>query len=342
MGILVAIVVLGVLIFVHELGHFLVAKYFGIGVMEFSIGFGGLIYGKKVGDTFYSVRAIPLGGYVRLAGEDRSIRTVEDLEKSEDIAEEEKEYLKRIGEDRWFYNRGFWQKFLVVLAGPVFNILFGYLVTVINYGVWGLFTFVDKPIVGAVVPGMPAERAGIKKGDRILKVDNVKIRSWSELPIIVGEKNNKPLKLLIERIDENGRKKILHIKVKPELDKSDISAIVGEDKVPRYRIGILASKEPRPIPFFDAFKYAGIAVYAVARNSIFGLIGLISGKVSLKVVGGPITIVSQTAQSAKSSISDLLEITLIISVMLAIMNLLPIPILDGGHILIFIIEAIKG
>ena len=315
-SILSFIIVLGVLIFFHEFGHFLIARLFGVGVEKFSLGFGPRLIGKKVGITDYRISAIPLGGYVKMVGE----------EPDAEIAPED------IGLS--FTHKHVAKRMLIVAAGPVFNILLAVLIFFSIFLISG--TFVLKPSVGSVKQGSPAFAAGLEKGDLIIAINESEINSWDEMAEIINASKGQKIKLGVRR-GELTRSFMLA----PE--QVTTKNIFGED-VQRYIIGITASGESysKEMNFFQAFSESMIQTYRVTELMVVIIAKLIMGDISTDTLGGPIMIAQMAGDSAKAGIGSLISFIALISVNLAIINLLPIPVLDGGHLLFFSIEALKG
>lgn len=315
-SILSFIVVLGVLIFFHEFGHFLVARLFGVGVEKFSLGFGPRLIGKKVGITDYRISAIPLGGYVKMVGEEPDAEIApEDIP----ISFTHKHVAKRM---------------LIVAAGPVFNIL---LAVIIFFGIFFTSgTFVLKPSVGSVKQGSPAFAAGLEKGDLITVINESAINSWDEMAEIINASKGEKIKLAVRRGESTQ-----NFSLAPE--QVTTKNIFGED-VQRYIIGITASGETysKELNLFQAFSESMIQTYRVTELMVVIIAKLITGDISTDTLGGPIMIAQMAGDSAKAGFGSLISFIALISVNLAIINLLPIPVLDGGHLLFFSIEAVKG
>ena len=310
------IIVLGVLIFFHELGHFLVARVLGVGVERFSLGFGPKLIGKTIGITEYQISAIPLGGYVKMVGESPD----SELDPSDiPISFTHKHVFKRI---------------LIVAAGPFFNIL---LALIIFFGIFQISgLLILKPGIGAVNEGTPAYMAGLKKNDLVVSIDGVDISSWEDMANAIMASKGKTLAISVLRGD-----KILTKNVTPEVKK--IKNIFNED-VDRYVIGITASGEvfKKNLNFFQAVSESINQTYQITALTIKGVVKLFQGTVSPKTLGGPIMIAQMAGQQAKEGVVNLIFFIALISINLAILNFLPIPVLDGGHLLFFFIEAIKG
>ena len=309
-------VVLGVLIFFHELGHFLVARLFGVGVEKFSLGFGPRLIGKKIGITDYRISAIPLGGYVKMIGEEPdAVVDPADIP----LSFTHKHVLKRI---------------LIVAAGPLFNLL---LAGVIFFGIFQVSgLFILKPSIGRVQAGSPAQKAGLKQGDLIIAIDNLPLESWDIMSKRIKDSGGKPLGLTVRRGNSDFKTRVIPgVKI--------IQNIFGEDKQ-RYVIGITASGDflTKDLNPFEALTESVIQTYKVTRLTILSIVKLLQGTVSTKTLGGPIMIAEMAGRQAKEGFSSLVFFIALLSINLAILNFLPIPVLDGGHLLFFFIEALIG
>ncbi len=310
------IIVLGVLIFFHEFGHFLIARLFGVGVEKFSLGFGPRLIGKKMGRTDYRISAIPLGGYVKMVGEEPD---AEVSPQDQSVSFTHKHVLKRM---------------CIVAAGPIFNIL---LAVIIFFGIfWVSGAMILKPSVGEVREGSPALAAGLKAGDLISAIDGVTVSNWENMTELIGASNGKTLEITVRRSDAD---KVFE--VTPQL----VSAknLFGED-IQRYIIGISASGDvyTRELNLFEALTESLKQTYTIVELMVIIIGKLITGDISADTIGGPIMIAKMAGDQAKAGISNLIFFIALISVNLAIINLVPIPILDGGHLLFFLIELIKG
>ncbi|MBW2490691.1 MAG: RIP metalloprotease RseP [Deltaproteobacteria bacterium] len=310
------IIVLGVLIFFHELGHFLVARLLGVGVERFSLGFGPKLIGKKIGITEYRISAIPLGGYVKMVGESPD----SELDPSDiPISFTHKHVFKRI---------------LIVAAGPLFNI---FLAVIIFFGIFQISgLLILKPSIGDVNEGTPAYMAGLKKDDLVVSIDGANISSWEDMANAIMASKGKTIAISVIRGDT-----ILTKNVTQEVKK--FKNIFNED-VDRYVIGITASGEvlKKDLNLFQSFSESIIQTYQITALTIKGVVKLFQGTVSPKTLGGPIMIAQMAGQQAKEGVVNLIFFIALISINLAILNFLPIPVLDGGHLLFFFIEAIKG
>ena len=312
------LVVLGILIFFHELGHFLVAKYFRVKVLKFSLGFGYKLVGKKIGETEYLISTIPLGGYVKMLGENA----------------DETESLSQDEDERAFNNQHVLKRIAIVVAGPLFNLLLAFVLFCGLYIISGNHVMTTE--IGQVRPGSPADKAGIKKGDIILSVQDKPIESWSEIKKLVQGQQGNPLVITVQRADE-----IFSVTVIPE--EAMVKNIFGE-KVKSALIGIVAAGKFKKIELgpWQAIRESFKKTYELIRLTCLTIIKLFQGIVSIKTLGGPILIGQMTGQLAQESISYLVPLLAIISINLGILNLLPVPILDGGVIIFLLIELIVG
>ncbi|WP_285906275.1 RIP metalloprotease RseP [Pseudodesulfovibrio pelocollis] len=306
------ILALGGLIFFHELGHFAVARFFGMGVRTFSLGFGPRLAGFTSGRTEYKLSAIPLGGYVQLAGEQ---------------GEEEKDFP----DDQLFSGRPAWQRLCVVAAGPIFNFLLAFLIY------WFLAMAqgqgVVMPTVGDVMPESPAFEAGLRKDDHVLSVDGKPMDSWNELVETIRAGNETPLRFEVARGDAR-----LYLTVTPRVNT--VKNLFGEEvTVPMVGIGQGGVIEYRPVEGLGA----GMALshtWTMSKVVVKGFVSIIERLIPVESIGGPIMLAQMVHSSAQSGFYDLLGMVAIISINLAIINLLPIPVLDGGHIVYFLLEMI--
>lgn len=352
MSIIIAIIVLGILVIVHEFGHFLFAKLFKVGVLEFSVGFGKKIFRIKKGETWYSLRAIPLGGFVSMAGEDPYVvyeKNNDNKDKVEagneestipDFYDEESKKLLN-DESRWFLNKPVWKKFLIVLAGPLFNIIFAFLVGMFVVAFWGVEVPANVPVIGEVMPGYPAEKAGIKANDKIISINGNTPTTWTDVADMIASSKGGKVDVVVERKDKE-ETITQNLSLAAIEDSSEIRAITNsdDDEAKRLKIGITPTFDTQKVswklvPLYSLSRLIGITVMTYR-----GFKGMILGHISAKHIGGPIEIVNVTAKMSKKGIDKLLDLMIFISMSLAIMNLLPIPILDGGHLMFFIIEFI--
>ena len=313
------LVVLGVLIFFHELGHFLVAKHFGIKVLKFSLGFGPKVLGKKIGETEYLISAIPLGGYVKMLGES-------DDEEEDPILPEDKE--------KSFSHKPTLQRIAVVGAGPLFNLLLALLIFCASFGFSGMQVLTTE--IGQVREGSPADNAGLKKGDLIISVDGMDTDTWPQLKELVGDNQGEPIKITLLRDGQ-----LSTVTVIPEM--SVVKNIFGEEiKTPLLGVVSAGSFREVKLGLLGALKEGYLKTWEIIKLTCLTVVKLFQGIVSIKTLGGPILIGQMTGQLAEQSWAYLIPFTAVISINLGILNLLPIPVLDGGFIIFLLIELIIG
>jgi regulator of sigma E protease len=314
--IIATVVVLGILIFVHELGHFLVAKWSGVRVLRFSLGFGPRIFSVIRGGTEYCISAVPLGGYVKMLGEDTE----------EDVAAEDR--------DRSFAVQSVWKRIGIVLAGPFSNLLFAILIFTLVYAFAGIPQL--STTIGTVNPNSPAARAGLQPGDQVLSINGQEVTEWDEVSSKIQELGDKPLQLRIQSGEV-----VRVVEVIPEVQ--EVNNIFGEP-VKRPVIGVTASGDLhiREVNPLLAGYYSLVQTWNLSKLFLLTVVKLIERVVPLETLGGPLLIAQMTGQQAQEGLLNLVYFTALISINLGILNLLPIPVLDGGHLFFFFIEAILG
>jgi len=307
-------VALAVLVFVHELGHFAVAKRLGVLVERFSIGFGPVVLSRKWGETEYALSAVPLGGYVKMLGE-------------EDEAE------AQANPARAFVTQAVSRRAAIVFAGPAMNLIFAFVVYALLYGLVGVDMPSNEPRVGGVSSGMPAARAGIKPGDRIVAIGERPVQTWEELSKSILGSGGERLVLTVER---DGQR--FPLEVTPEL--RDNRTLYGEDAGKVYRIGIEASHEWTHVSPLPAVGMAAEQVWTASLVVLKGVVLMLQGRVPFSELGGPIAIARAAGQQARAGLRYFLSMLAFLSVDLAVLNLLPIPALDGGHLAFFAVEGV--
>lgn len=307
------IVLLGVLIFIHELGHFLAARVCGVGVVKFSLGFGPKIIGKKIGETEYALSWIPLGGFVKLLGEAGD------------------EMLSPEDEKRSFLKQATWKKMLIVFAGPLFNFLLALVIFVIifMYGVPSMTTE-----IGEIQKDSAAYEAGLASGDKIISLDGKPIQRWEELRPAIAEGKGRETEIVVERKTE--KKRFL---IKPKAAKS--KNMFGEE-VATYLIGvspsgktIIEKKNPG-----DAIVAACAKTWEISKLTVLAVVKMVEGTISPRTLGGPIFIAQVAGAQVKEGIIPFILFMALLSINLGVINLFPIPVLDGGHIMFYAIEMV--
>jgi regulator of sigma E protease len=308
------LVALGVLVFVHELGHFAVAKKLGVFVQRFSIGFGPVMFARRRGETEYAVSAIPMGGYVKMLGE-----------------EDEEEALAN--PERAFSTQPLRRRAAIVFAGPAMNFVFAFVAYAVLFTAVGVDMPSNEPRVGAVSPGLPAAAAGLREGDRIVMLEGRPVTTWEELSKRIRESKGAALRLVVQR---DGQEVTIHIT--PELQQD--RTIFGEKTGQVYRIGIAPVEEWKHVGPASAVWMAGVQTWSASAIVLKGLVLMLEGRVSPKELGGPIAIAQAAGQQARAGWRYFLIMLAFLSVNLAVLNLLPIPALDGGHLAFFGIEGL--
>ncbi|HOH08135.1 MAG TPA: RIP metalloprotease RseP [bacterium] len=303
------IVVLGVLIIAHEAGHFLAAKAFGIRVERFSVGFPPRLFGKQIGETDYCVSAVPLGGYVKLSG----------------MIDESMDTGGVKGEPWEFMSKPVWVRMLVLFAGPLANVLLTIFVFTVSVFITGIPEPVG-PIVGRVMENMPAQTAGLQPGDRIVRIDGAPISSWDDLIRIIHASPEKEIKIEWERSGAP-----MSALITPKLDKMLGYGLVGIDaKTINVRPG-----------FFKGMAVGWQSTWNLTRMMFRSFGMLFSGDVSVKEgLAGPVRIAQMTGETAKAGFGSLVMFMALLSLNLGIINLFPIPALDGGHLLLLAYEGV--
>ncbi|MCK9336703.1 MAG: RIP metalloprotease RseP [Arcobacteraceae bacterium] len=312
MGLITFLLVLSLLIFIHELGHFLAAKYFGVTVHKFSIGFGKPIFSKFYKGTLWQVAMIPLGGYVQMKGQDdtKPLHTDE----ASDSYNQKKP----------------WQRIIILFAGPFANFL---LAAILFFFIATLGSNSLSPTIGNVLEDSPAQKAGLMVGDVIVEINGIKIRSWDDLSKII-KNSDEPLRFILLR-DNRQKALILYPKT------MDSKNMFGEE-IKQKMVGI--SPEPKIVvvehSFFESIIFAYDKTIDSSKMIFLGVQKLLQGIVPSSEVGGVITIGKVISDASEVGFVALLSITALISVNLGVLNLLPIPALDGGHIMFNIYEMI--
>ena len=312
---------LGPLVFFHELGHYLMARVFGIPAETFSIGFGHELVGwtDRQG-TRWKVAWLPLGGYVKFVGDMSPASNPADLET---IPAELRE--------RAFQLRPVWQRFLVVLAGPAANFVLAILIFA------AFFTFVGTPqtnVVGAVIANSAAARAGLEPGDRILEVAGQGTPTFNDISNVVAIRPNETVSLKIKRAST-----VRSINV--TLGSDWIEQTPGE-KVRRGLLGVFPTLQVmEPVPVWRAVPMAFDYTLGFTRSMVDGIGQIFRGKVSPKELGGPVKIAKIAGAAAELGPLAFVQLLALLSINLGFINLLPVPMLDGGHLFFYVVEAVR-
>lgn len=302
--ILAAIFVFGVLVTVHELGHFITAKMMGMKVEEFAIGFGPNIYQQKDGDTLYSLRAIPLGGYNKISGMDP--------------------------DDPWepnsFKAKSIPARMLVILAGSLMNFILPVILFSGIFMIDGIEKPIDKPVLGIVVEDKAAYNAGLEVGDKILTINGAPVHTWNDVVTTLRDNGTKEVILTAERGGVVNTYKML-----PEYNEELGRPLIGiSPKFVKERVGVV-----------DSIKMGFAATQKVIVMMVEGLQRIITGKSSAEV-SGPIGVAQMAGQMAAEGLLPLLNFVAFLSINLGVINLLPLPALDGGHFVLLLYEGLRG
>lgn len=305
MTIVIALIIIGILILAHEWGHFMAARRLGIPVHEFSLGFGYKLFSTKKNGVEYTLRVIPLGGFVRMAGEEPG-----DMDNP-----------------NGFNTRKPLEKIIVAFSGPFMNFILAILIFIYTFAVIGVAQPMDEAIVGEVLKGKPAESAGLMTNDRILVVNGTNIGNWNEF---VGTIKNNDVGVPLElKIDRGGA--INNLTLKSIKDEATGKPIVGVyPQVEFKRQGIL-----------NAVKLGFIQTYQMTALLLGGLAMLFTGAASASDMAGPVGITNMVGEAARGGMVYLLSFTAFLSINLGIINLLPIPALDGSRIVFALVEAVR-
>ncbi len=310
MTIIYFILILGIIVFVHEFGHFIFAKRAGIYVYEFSIGMGPQIFkwNRKNDETVYSIRIFPIGGFVQMAGEE--------VESDENIPKE-----KRMQSKTWF------QRFMTVIAGIMFNFILSLILLFIIGLVSGCPT--NKTIIGMVEDNSMAYNAGLETGSTIIKIDNKKVNNYDRLMLEFQIRIGKEIDF--EVVTKDGETKT--VTIAPEKIDND-----GEIS---YKYGF-SLETPKEYGFIASIKFAFRKTFSLVEQMFFTVCYLFTGALSIKNLSGPIGIFTIVGETAKTGLINLIYLLALISINVGFINFLPLPAFDGGRILFLIIEKIKG
>lgn len=295
-----AIFVFGMIVFIHEFGHFITAKLSGMRVDEFAIGFGPKILQVKRGETVYTLRAVPLGGFNRIAG----MTDQEPLD------------------ERSFLTQSLWKRFMVISAGAIFNFLLAILIFFGIIASVGVPSVSTDAVIGSVASNSPAARAHLEPNDRILRIQNTEVSAWTDIsPAFKGTEGH-VVTVLIER--QGTQKEV---------------SLIPEATNGRTLIGI----NPQTIYKTESIDRAALmsvkTTWGIIEGMVSGLIDMITGREKAELAG-PVGIAQMAGQVAQVGFVHLLEFTALLSINLGIINLLPLPVLDGGHLIMILIEGV--
>lgn len=312
------VIVLGILVFVHEFGHYIVAKATRVRVEEFALGFGPKLVGFRKGETMYSLRVFPLGGFCKLTGE---FPHAEDELSGEELIS----YKEAVDAGKALYQKSILQRFGVIFTGPLMNFLLAAILLSIIFIISGVpYAGSNEPIIGMTVPEEPAFEAGLREDDRLVAINGQPVEQWDDISRLIGTSETETVTLKILR---DGEEKI--IQVKPRLEEG------------RRIIGIWPKVINQQVGFFAAIWTAIQETWLMIKMIIVGFWQMLTFQVKPEV-GGPVLIAKMVGEAAEIGWIYLLRFTAMLSINLGIINLVPFPALDGGRILFLAIEAIRG
>ncbi len=345
---LAPILVFGLVVFVHELGHFLAAKATGVYAPRFSIGFGPALWRRRWGETEYRLGALPLGGYVRMASRDDEATAFlegggEEGEGGHATATEEATDPnammpfgpKPIPPDRWFESKPLPVRLVIMLAGVAMNALLALAITVGMAWYYGRPSPHSPPVIDTVLSGSVAAAAGLVAGDSVVAIDGAPVPSTTDAMAKIRPAAGRPITLRVAR-----RHALRDITVTPLAVADTNRETNAVTQVGRIGVGFLPRREP--IPVTEALSEGVKETTEMAGTIVFALRDLATGRASLKALKGPLGIASVSVEAARSGFAVLLSLIALLSINVAVFNLLPIPILDGGQIVLNVLESIKG
>ena len=303
MTFLIAVAMLGLIIYVHELGHFLTAKFFKMPVSEFSIGMGPQVFSLDTKETTYSFRAIPIGGYVNIEG----------MEVGSQV-------------ENGFNSKPAYQRFIVLFAGVFMNFLTAFLIIFSIAQMSGRMEYEEKAVIGALVKGGANEQI-LKVDDKILELDGKKINLWADIPEVTKEAIDKEeIPALIER---DGKEQKLVLK------------LTKDEENKRVVLGISPKSKKTNLSFTESLVFAKNSFVSILKDTVGGLFTLFSGKANLKEISGPVGILKVVGEVSKFGWTSIASLAVILSINIGVLNLLPIPALDGGRIIFVLLEIFR-
>lgn len=303
--ILASVFVFGLLVLFHEFGHFIMAKATGMRVDEFAIGFGPKLISRKFGETEYSIRIVPLGGFNDIAGMDPS---------------------ENDAGDRGYCEKPVWKRMIVIVAGPLMNFLLPIVIFFMIFMIVGVSSPSTRPELGEVIPDQPAAMAGLQKGDLVDAINGEPVREWDDIVRIVRSVDGSPMKISYHRDGEARQATVI-----PIHDKQENRMMIGV-------MGALDTRQPGVI------EAAGTALWKtgyVIYRMIEGLVQIFTGDAAAELAG-PLGVMQMTGTVAKLGFAALMNFAALLSLNLGIINLLPVPALDGGHFVTLLLEAVRG
>lgn len=311
LNILLFIFVLGIIVFIHEFGHFIFAKITGVYVYEFALGMGPKLWGKKGKETEYTLRAIPIGGFCQLAGEDL-----------------EDDDLKNVPKEKRLQSKTVFQRFLIMFFGAGNNFISAILILFFMALIWGGNTM--SPIITSVVDNYPASEVGIESGDIVKEINGHKIKTNDDISLYLAIAD--PAKISTFVVEKtNGVEETYKFKAKKVKENGETSYVYG-----------IGMQQEKTKGFVNALKYTGKKTVSIFKQMGITVGYLFSGGIKLNQLSGPVGIYSVVGESSKAGFDNILYLIAFLSINVGFINLLPFPAFDGGHILFLVIEKIKG
>lgn len=312
--VLAIIFVFGLLVMIHEFGHYSVARLNGIKVLEFAFGFGPKIIGYKGKETEYNLRAIPLGGFVRLYGMDP------------EVDENGEQVLASVQDPRSFTNKKVWQRMAVIAAGAIMNFVLAIFLFVLVFAYFGIPTAASGNTIGSIVEGKPAAQVGIQVGAKIIAIDGIATPEWTDLVNAIHAKPNQKVALTVK---QGGKQETFMLQTEKD-EKSGYGMI-----------GIAPEVIYEKTSLTDAVKYGLKQTVDLTKLIVVTLAQMITRQAPAEL-GGPVAIAQVIGEGAKQGWANLLSLTGMLSVQLGLLNLFPIPALDGSRLVFLLIEGLRG
>jgi regulator of sigma E protease len=356
---LAPLLVFGLVVFVHELGHFLAAKALGVYAPRFSIGFGPALWRKRWGETEYVLALLPLGGYVRMASrQDQATAFLEGGNEEREVpevganavpptitgTESERDWdpnamkpfgPKPIPDHRWFESKPLIGRLFILVAGVTMNVILALVINIGSVSHYGrLYT---PPVVDTVLAGRPAALAGLQRGDSIVAIDGSAVTEWQQL---LDRVSASPGRTIVLEVVHGGSRRT--VSVRPEEREVQNELTGRRNRVGRIGAGPVRRFAREPLAFPDAVVIGADSTWKQASSIVDLVRGIFAGDVSTSQLGGPIAIAQVSVQAAKFGLETLLGLIALLSINVAVLNMLPVPILDGGQILLNVLEAAKG
>lgn len=317
------ILIISIIVFVHEFGHYYMARISGVRATDFSIGFGKVLFSKKDKyGTTWKICAIPMGGYVKFLGDMNPASTSSDIET---VPQKDRAFT--------FHTKTLPIKAAIVAAGPLFNFLFSVIILTIMLYINGMMS--SSTLINKVMPDSAAQKAGLIAGDQIIAIDNSKVDSFFEIERIVTMHPDIPLNMTISR---NNKNLDLIVIPQPFTIKSSSNSEVVVGKIGIQSIGL----EHKKLNLLESSKYAIDETFNICKLTLKAIGQMFTGQRSYKDIEGPIGIAKIAGESTKKGLEYTLWLMALLSINLGLINLLPIPMLDGGHLLFYVIEIIAG